>query len=110
MDKPDFLCKAAYAALAEKAPREKLVMIEVEADIADASGGEPILLPDSSPAGPVSSGAYGFSVGKSLALGFIKTPSAVAGTAVSVAVLGRPHRGVILAEPAFDPAGARLRG
>lgn len=109
MDKPEFLGKSAYAALAGQPPREKLVMIEVDADTADASGGEPIFLPDGSPVGRVSSGAYGFSVGKSLALAFIKTPSAIAGTEVSVAILGRPHRGIILAEPAFDPAGQRLR-
>ena len=28
---------------------------------------------------------------------------------VSVAILGRPHRAVVLDAPAFDPAGARLR-
>jgi dimethylglycine dehydrogenase len=110
MDKPDFLGKAAYAALADRAPREKLVMIEVEADIADASGGEPIFLPDGTPVGRVSSGAFGYSVGKSLALGFIKTSSAVAGTEVLVAILGRDTKAVILAEPPFDPNGERLRG
>ena len=109
MDKPDFLGKSAYAALADRAPREKLVMIEVAADIADASGGEPIFLPDGTPVGRVSSGAFGYTVGKSLALGFIKTSSALAGTEVSVAILGRDTKAVILADPPFDPKGERLR-
>jgi dimethylglycine dehydrogenase len=109
MDKPDFLGKSAYAKLAATPPREKLVMFEVEATIADASGGEPIFLPDGTPIGRVSSGAYGFSVGKSLALGFVATAHAEPGTEVSIAILGQDHRGIILAEPAFDPKGERLR-
>jgi dimethylglycine dehydrogenase len=110
MEKPDFLGKAAYAKLAGLPPREKLVMIEVDATIADASGGEPVFLADGTPVGRVSSGAYGFSVSKSLALGFVASAHAVPGTELSVAILGLHHRGVILAEPAFDPKGERLRG
>ncbi|MCB1367772.1 MAG: aminomethyltransferase family protein, partial [Rhodobacteraceae bacterium] len=109
-DKPDFLGRAAWLALAEKPPREKLVMIEITANNADATGGEPIFLGDGTPVGRVSSGAYGFSVEKSLALGFVKTAHAAPGTVLDVAVLGRPHRGVILAAPPFDPGGERLRG
>ncbi|MGB5837568.1 MAG: FAD-dependent oxidoreductase [Albidovulum sp.] len=109
LDKPEFLNKAAYEALADRAPREKLVMFEIDATIADASGGEPIFLPDGTPVGRVSSGAYGYSVGKSLALGFVKTAFAVAGTELSVAVIGQPHRAVILPAPPFDPKGERLR-
>jgi dimethylglycine dehydrogenase len=85
-------------------------MIEVDATIADASGGEPVFLADGTPVGRVSSGAYGFSVSKSLALGFVASAHAVPGTELSVAILGLHHRGVILAEPAFDPKGERLRG
>ena len=109
MDKPEFLGKNAYAALAAKAPREQLVMLEIEAIEADAVGGEPIFAPDGTPVGRVSSGAYGFTVNKSLALGFVKTAYAAAGTVLEVAVLGRPHKGVVLAEAAFDPKGERLR-
>lgn len=110
MEKPEFLGKTAYAKLAALPPREKLVMFEVDATIADASGGEPIFLPDGKPIGRVSSGAYGYSVGKSLALGFVAAAHAKPGTEVSIAILGTDHRGVILAEPAFDPKGERLRG
>jgi dimethylglycine dehydrogenase len=110
LDKPDFLGRDAYAALADKAPREKLVMLEIAAEEADAVGGEPIFATDGTPVGRVSSGAYGFTVEKSLALAFIKTAHAAPGTELDVAVLGRPHRGVILPEAPFDPKGERLRG
>ena len=108
MDK-EFLNKSACAALLEKPARELLVMFEIDAVEADATGGEPIFMPDGSPLGRVTSGAYGYSVGKSLALGYIKAGVAKPGDEVSVAILGRPHRAVLLAEPPFDPKGERLR-
>lgn len=110
MDKPEFLGREAYAAIMDNPPREKLVCLSIETDNADSSGGEPIFLPDGTPVGRISSGAYGFSVGKSCALAFVKTAHATPGTVLDVAVLGRPHKGIILAEPPFDPAGLRLRG
>jgi dimethylglycine dehydrogenase len=109
MDKGPFLNRDAYEAVAECAPRERLVMLEIDAATADANGGEPIFLTDGTPAGYVTSGAYGHSVGKSLALGYVKAAHAGPGQEVSVAILGRPHKAVLLAEPPFDPAGERLR-
>ena len=102
--------KAAYVALKDKPPREVLQVIDImETNMhADATGGEPIFLPDGTPVGRVTSGTYGFSVEKSLALGYVR--NAGPGDEVEVMILGRPHRGVILAEPPFDPKGEKLRG
>ena len=74
---------------------------------ADATGGEPVFK-DGVGIGRVTSGAYGYSVGMSLALGYVKNASA--GDRVQVMILGKPHGGSILAEPPFDPKGERLRG
>jgi len=109
MDKGDFLNRDAYAALAGHTPRDELVMLSIDASDADASGGEPIFLADGTPVGQVSSGAYGYSVGMSLALGYVKAGSARPGDTVSVAILGRPHDAVVLERPPFDPDGRRLR-
>ncbi|MEH6360331.1 MAG: FAD-dependent oxidoreductase [Amylibacter sp.] len=109
MGKPEFLGKEAYAKIKDLPPREMLVSLVVDVDNADASGGEPIFLPDGTPVGRVSSGAYGFSIEKSVALCFIKAEHAVAGAEFDVAILGKPHRAVMLDAPAFDPKGARLR-
>ncbi|MEP2717083.1 FAD-dependent oxidoreductase [Pseudophaeobacter sp.] len=108
----DFLNKAAAAEVMQNAPRETLVLLhldetEVTASNADATGGEPIFKGGKG-IGRVTSGAYGYTVGMSLALGYVK--DAVPGDAVEVMVLGRPHRAVILSEPPFDPAGQILRG
>ncbi|MEP6266712.1 MAG: glycine cleavage T C-terminal barrel domain-containing protein, partial [Paracoccaceae bacterium] len=93
-------------------PREHLVLLELDhaqtgASNADATGGEPIFK-DGIGIGRVTSGAYGYSVGKSLALGYVN--GATAGDTVDVMVLGRAHQARILNEPPFDPKGARLRG
>jgi dimethylglycine dehydrogenase len=109
LDKPEFLGREAYLAIKDKPPREKLIVAEVDATNADASGGEPVFLADGTPIGRVSSGAYGHSVGASLALCFVKTDHATAGTRIDIAILGIPHRAKILERPPFDPQGTRLR-
>ena len=110
MDK-DFLNKDAVAETLAKEPRETLVLLALDAAAtdgsnADATGGEPIFKGDQG-IGRVTSGAYGYSVGMSLALGYVTT--AEPGDEVDVMVLGRPHKAVILHEPPFDPEGKKLR-
>lgn len=106
----DFANKDAYLAIKDRPAREQLAIFAVEAvNGADASGGEPVFLADGTPAGRITSGGYGYSVGRSLALGFIKDGLAAAGDWVEIYILGKPHRAQILAEPAFDPTGQRLR-
>jgi len=111
MDK-DFLNKEAVAETLSKPARETLCLIAIDnADVtasnADASGGEPIFTPQGAPAGRVTSGTYGHSVGQSLALGYLR--GIQPGQRVTVMILGRPHRGTVLKEPPFDPKGTRLR-
>ena len=112
MDK-DFLHKKAAQKAMETAPREALVLMQLdEADVtssgADATGGEPIFF-EGAGIGRVTSGAYGYSVGMSLAMGYVKAGTALPGDEVEVMVLGQPHRARILSEPPFDPKGQRLR-
>ena len=78
----------------ENPAREHLVILhldsaQTDASNADATGGEPIFR-NGEGIGRVTSGAYGYSVGMSLALGFVK--DADAGDAVEVMVLGKPHK------------------
>jgi dimethylglycine dehydrogenase len=107
----DFLNRAALEKVLAKPARERLVLLsldaeQTEASQADATGGEPIFKAGVG-IGRVTSGAYGYSVGQSLALGFVA--GAEAGETVEVMLLGRPHRATILAGPPFDPEGRRLR-
>ena len=112
MDK-DFLHKGALEKAMAKPPREKLVLIHIDeeavsASNADATGGEPIFK-DGAPVGRVSSGAYGYTVGMSLALGYVRAGQAEPGDRVEVMVLGQPHGATILHQPPFDPEGIKLR-
>ena len=104
----EFLHKDAYLRIKDNAPREVMSLIHVtEVTTADATGGEPIFLTDGTPVGRVSSGTYGYGVEMSLALGYLK--GVAAGTEVDVMILGKPHRGIVLSEPPFDPKGEKLR-
>ncbi|MEX0281468.1 MAG: FAD-dependent oxidoreductase [Arenibacterium sp.] len=107
----DFLNKSALFKVLDNPVRESLVLLaldgaDTDASKADATGGEPIFK-DGRGIGRVTSGTYGYTVGQSLALGFVK--DAGPGDMVDVMVLGRPHRATILSEPPFDPKGTRLR-
>jgi dimethylglycine dehydrogenase len=106
-----FLNRDAAAVTMENPKREELVLMELDASQtnasnADATGGEPIFK-DGVGIGRVTSGAYGYSVGMSLALGYVK--GVAAGDTVDVMVLGVAHKATVLAEPPFDPKGQRLR-
>jgi dimethylglycine dehydrogenase len=57
----------------------------------------------------VTSGAYGHHVGKSLALAYLDKALADANPVLTVDVIGENRRAIILAEPAYDPKGLRLR-
>ena len=106
----EFLNKDAYMKISNTPPRETLTMFEVDiSDDADANGGEPIFLSDGTPVGRVTSGAYGYTVGKSLAIGYAREGTVTAGDEVDIFILGKPHRATVLAEPPFDAAGERLR-
>ena len=106
----EFLNKDAYLKISNTPPRESLTMFEVDVtEDADANGGEPIFLSDGTPVGRVTSGAYGYSVGKSLAIGYAREGTVRAGDKVDIYILGKPHAATVLDSPPFDAAGARLR-
>jgi dimethylglycine dehydrogenase len=109
-DDKDFLNRDAWEKVRDRPARDLMMMLAIEATEADATGGEPVFLPDGTPVGQVSSGAYGHSVGMSLAIAYLKAGKVNPGDAVEVAILGRPHRAVVLDRPPFDPDGTRLRG
>lgn len=104
-----FLNRDAYLAVAQSPAREVMSFLDVRAEAADAMGGEPVFFANGAPLGQVTSGAFGYSVGKSLAIAYLKAGSVAAGDEVNVAILGMSTRATVLAAPAFDPEGKRLR-
>ncbi|MFM7625156.1 MAG: glycine cleavage T C-terminal barrel domain-containing protein, partial [Gammaproteobacteria bacterium] len=108
LKKADFVgCAAALAAKTSGGAR-KLIPLEIEATDCAAIADEPIWL-DGKVVGWVTSGAYGHSIGKSLALGYVDSASAQATAGFAVELIGDRRPAVRLTAPAFDPTGSRMR-
>lgn len=107
-EKP-FLNRAAWEKINQEKPRYLMCMLDIDAAEADASGGEPVFAEDGTPIGNVTTGGYGYHVGKSLAIAYVETRFHVPGAVVHVAILGRDVAARILDRPPFDPDGLRLR-
>ena len=109
-DKGDFIGRDA--ALAERdgnGPDKHLVTLEVDAEDADASGYEPVWA-DGKLAGFVTSGGYGHTVGKSLAMAMVDREYAGEGTVLSVHVVGVERAARVIAPSPYDPQGKAMRG
>jgi dimethylglycine dehydrogenase len=107
-DKTDFIGRDAALRDRDSPPVRRLVTLKVDAADAEASFYEPIW-DGSSLAGFVTSGGFGHCCGYSLAMGYVAPAVAVAGSELRVTVLGEARCCQVLAAPAIDPGGARLR-
>ena len=100
------------AALAERdgnGPAQRLVTLEVDANGADASGYEPVWS-GSDRIGFVTSGGYGHTVEKSLAMALVDSDLAEVGTSLMAHVVGVERDVKVIAPSPYDPAGAVMRG
>ena len=99
------------AALAERngnGPPQVLVTLEVDADDADASGYEPIWSGEKR-VGFVTSGGYGHTVGKSLAMALVDRDHAAEGSELSVHIVGMERAARVIPPSPYDPAGKVMR-
>ena len=89
-----------------------LVYCEVDATDSDCRGNEPTYDPadDSSEAmGITTGGAWGHTVGKSLAFAYVDPAFREPGSTFEIALFGGRHTATVLAEAAHDPSNERLR-
>ncbi|SDD41908.1 GcvT family protein [Ruegeria marina] len=108
-DKGDFVGR--QAALAERdgaGPAQVVAMLEVEDAGADASGFEPIWQ-NGRRVGFVTSGGYGHTVGKSLALAMVDRDMASPGTELSVHIVGQERKAKVIPVSPYDPEGKAMR-
>ena len=68
---------------------------------ADPLGNEPLFDTKGQIVGRATSGYYGHTVGKSLAIGYVKADFAAAGTQLSIQILGERKRATVLVGPAL---------
>ena len=106
----DFVGKdAAIAERDGNGPSQMVVTMEIDADGADASGYEPIWQGDNL-VGFVTSGGYGHTVGKSLAMAMVDRDQAATGTELKVHIVGVERAARVIAASPYDPAGQAMRG
>ncbi len=107
--KGDFLGRSALLRRRERPPARRLRCLTVE-DGTVVLGSEPVFGPAGGGAvGFVTSAAYGYTVGRSLALAWLPAELADEGTAVEIGYFGRRHRATVIPDPAFDPSMQRMR-
>ncbi|TMG83953.1 MAG: aminomethyl transferase family protein, partial [Betaproteobacteria bacterium] len=108
VSKPDFIGREAVLRDRAEGPSRRLVTFAVEAGDADAIGDEPVWH-DGKVVGWATSGGYGHTVGKSIALGYVPRSLAAATSGFEIEILGERRRASIAAQPLHDPAGERMR-
>jgi len=106
--KESFIGRAAALEEKESGGKLRLVTFAVEAHDADALGDEPIWH-DGKVIGWVTSGGYGHSVQRSLALGYVPKDYAGLRSGFEIEILGERCKATPQAAAAFDPDGSRMR-
>jgi 4-methylaminobutanoate oxidase (formaldehyde-forming) len=103
-----FIGRDALAAAKEAGPRTKLCCITLDDAHSVALGNEPVRV-DGEICGRVTTGGYGYSVGRSIAYAYLPPDRSETGTGLEVEIFGRWVPGEVAAEPLFDPKGERVR-
>jgi dimethylglycine dehydrogenase len=107
--KPDYKGLKALTAERQNGPKERFVpLLLAEVKDCDAPTCSPVYLGEHY-VGLVASGGYGHTLGKSIALAYVRTDLAKPGTELDVLVLGERRKAVVAEEPLYDPENARLR-
>jgi len=102
----EFVGREALAGAGE--PERRLACLTLADPLAVALGSEPVRV-DGELVGRVTSGGFGYTVGRSIAYGYLPASSASPGTPVEVEIFGEWVGGEVAAEPLYDPFGERLR-
>lgn len=92
-----------------KPSKRILVTLEIEAGNADANGYEPVWRKGGL-VGYVTSGNYGHTLKRSLALAMIERDVAAVGTALTTHIVGDECRAVVIAAWPYDPSSSAMRG
>ena len=108
-DKGDFIGRtAAQVERDGNGPASRIVTLEVHSTNADASGFEPVWK-DGILVGFVTSGGYGHTTGKSLAMAMVDQDHAAEGTDLKLHIVGRECAAKVIAAAPYDPDGKAMR-
>ena len=107
LDKGDFIGRDALLKKRETPAEERLACLVLDDPRAVALGSEPVRHAGEV-VGRVTSGGYGYSVGRSIAYAYVPRDVA-AGSSVEVDIFGTWVGGRVTDDPLYDPEGARIR-
>jgi len=106
----EFLGKEGLLSYKEKGLKWNFCTLVVEgANDVDARGSEAIYNQAGELIGRATNGAYGWRIGKSLALAMVKPGYAEAGTQLKIKILGNLYNASVVAESPFDADNVALR-
>lgn len=108
LDKGDFLGRTALVAAQEAGLTRKLCCLTLDQPCG-LLGKEPIVANDQ-PIGYVTSTNYGYSIGKTIAYGYLPIAYAAAGARVQIEYFGDRHHATVAEEPLFDREMRRMKG
>ena len=107
LEKGEFIGRAALFKRREAPSDTKLACIVLDEPRRVVLGSEPVRV-DGKVVGRVTSGGYGYSVGKSIAYAHVPATCSV-DTSVEVDIFGTWISGRVAKEPLYDPTGSRVR-
>jgi len=107
LDKGDFIGRSALLKKREAPALTKLACLVLDDPRSVALGSEPVRIVGEV-VGRVTSGGYGYTVGRSIAYAYVPSTASV-GTPVEVEIFGTWVAGQIAKEPLYDPTGIRVR-
>ncbi len=98
---------AGKTAMLARESRSKVALMALEDEETDALGGEAIFR-EGRLVGSVTSAGFGYTVGKSLAIGFLMEGARAPGTELEIPILGKRTRARVLSGAPHDPDNMRL--
>ena len=107
LGKGEFIGRDVLARQKAEGVRRKLACLMLADPLAVALGGEPVRA-EGRVVGRVTSGGFGYSVGRSLAYAYLPVELVTPGTPVAVEIFGDWIDGAVAAAPLWDPKAERV--
>ena len=109
--KSEFIGRDAVIKAGEQGLNWNFVTMQVDdVENYDPRGSEALYDMEDNLIGRATNGAYGWRIGKSLALGMVKPEYSNEGQQLQIRMLGKLYKATVIGESPFDAANERLRG
>ncbi len=104
----DFIGREALLQRRERGLGSRMVTLLLDSQSAVPLGNEPVTL-DGAIVGQTTSAAFGYRIGRPLALAYVEATHAQGGQRLAVDIAGTSFAGTVSTAPAYDPKSARMR-